>query len=91
MLTAISLSKVLVRFLRKPFFFFFFKSNYRDSHILPSWTVWCMLGVFLLPAFTCLGHESLNVRIFRVHAMECMCAQTRPRFRVRLGLGLVAV
>ena len=21
-----------------------------------------------------------NVRIFRVHAMKCMCAQTRPRF-----------
>ena len=31
----------------------FFKSNYRGSHI-PSL---CMLGVFLLPEFTCLGHE----------------------------------
>ena len=34
---------------------------------------WCMLGVLLLPAFTCLGHECL-------HVMECMCAQTRPWF-----------
>ena len=22
----------------------------------------------------------MNVRIFGVHALECMCAQTRPRF-----------
>ena len=34
-----------------------------------------MLGVFLLPTFTRLGHECLGLR-----AMKCMCAQTRPRF-----------
>ena len=33
---------------------------------------WCMLVVFLLPAF------------FRVRAMECMFAQTRPRFILSL-------
>ena len=38
---------------------------------------WCVLGVFLLPVFTRLGQ---NVRIFRVRAMKCTCAQTRPRF-----------
>ena len=29
---------------------------------------WCMLGVFLL-----------DVRMFGVRVMECICAQTRPR------------
>ena len=38
---------------------------------------WCVLGVFLLTAFTRLGHD---VRIFWVRAMKCMRAQTRPRF-----------
>ena len=36
---------------------------------------WCMQGVFLLQAFTRLGHECQDVDV-----MECMCAQTRPRF-----------
>ena len=39
---------------------------------------WCMLGVFLL------WHspiEDMNV-IFRVCAIECMCAQARPRFKL---------
>ena len=49
-----------------------------------------MLGVFLLPAFTRLGHD---VRTFEVCAMESMCAQTRPWFilsskRVFLGNGV---
>ena len=38
---------------------------------------WCMLGVFLLPAFIRLGHERQDLLS---SAMECMCAQTRPRF-----------
>ena len=38
---------------------------------------WCMLGVFLLPAFTHLGHECQDLW---VHTKECMCAQTTPRF-----------
>ena len=38
---------------------------------------WCMLGVFLVLASTHLWHEC---QIFWVCAMECMCAQTRPRF-----------
>ena len=38
---------------------------------------WCVLGVFLLPAFTRLGHERQDLW---VRAMKCMCAQTRPRF-----------
>ena len=37
---------------------------------------WCILSVFLLPAFTRLGHERQD--FFLVHAMERMCAQTRP-------------
>ena len=40
---------------------------------------WCMLGVFLWSAFTRLG---LNVRIFWICAVECVCAQTRPWFIV---------
>ena len=35
---------------------------------------WCMLDVFLLPAFTRLGHECHHL------LSPCMCAQTRPRF-----------
>ena len=35
---------------------------------------WCVLGVFLLPAFTCLAHERQDL------LSPCMCAQTRPRF-----------
>ena len=38
---------------------------------------WCMLGVLLLPAFTCLGHDCQD---FLSPLMECMCAQTTPRF-----------
>ena len=38
---------------------------------------WCVLGVFLLPAFTRLGHKRQDLL---VRAMKCMCAQTRPRF-----------
>ena len=38
---------------------------------------WCMLSVFLLLAFTHLGHEYQDLF---VHAMECMCAQTKPWF-----------
>ena len=34
---------------------------------------WCVLDVFLLPAFT-------RLRIFWVRVMKCMYAQTRPRF-----------
>ena len=37
---------------------------------------WCVLGVFLLPAFTRLGHERQDL----LSPMKCMCAQTRPRF-----------
>ena len=37
---------------------------------------WCVLGVFLLLAFTRLGHE----RQHQKRAMKCMCAKTRPRF-----------
>ena len=37
---------------------------------------WCMLGMFLLPAFTRLGHECQDLW---VRAMECMSAQTRTR------------
>ena len=37
-----------------------------------------MLDVFLLPAFARLGHECQD--LLKVHAIECMCAQTRPRF-----------
>ena len=29
----------------------------------------------------------MNVRIFRVRAMECMCAKTRPRFILSLKRG----
>ena len=36
-----------------------------------------MLGVFLLLAFTRQGHECQDLLS---PAMECMCAQTRPRF-----------
>ena len=36
-----------------------------------------MLSVFLLLAFTCLGHECQD--LFE-SAMECMCTQTRPGF-----------
>ena len=39
---------------------------------------WCMLDVFLLPAFTRLGHECHN--LLSPECMECMCAQTRPWF-----------
>ena len=35
---------------------------------------WCVLGVFLLPAFTRLGHERQDL------LSPCMCAQTRPQF-----------
>ena len=38
---------------------------------------WCVLGVFLLPAFT---RQDMNVRIFWARAMKCMCAQTWPWF-----------
>ena len=38
---------------------------------------WCVLGVFLLPAFTRLGHERQDLLS---PAMKCMYAQTRPRF-----------
>ena len=39
---------------------------------------WCVLGVFLLPAFTGLGHERQD--LLSPCDMKCMCAQTRPRF-----------
>ena len=35
-----------------------------------------MLGVFVLSAFTCLGHECQDC----VYALECMCTQTGPQF-----------
>ena len=52
---------------------------------------WSLLGVFLLLAFTHLGHEcqdllspcnGMHVRTHKtsVCTMECMCAQTRPQF-----------
>ena len=37
----------------------------------------CMLGVFLLLAFTCLGHECQDLLSL---CDGSMCAQTRPRF-----------
>ena len=37
---------------------------------------WCMLGVFLLPAFTHLGHEGQDF----LSPCDGMCAQIRPRF-----------
>ena len=37
---------------------------------------WCVLGVFLLPAFTCLGHERQDL----LSPCDGMYAQTRPRF-----------
>ena len=37
----------------------------------------CMLGVFMLPAFTRVGHECQDLWVC---AMECICAKTRPRF-----------
>ena len=42
---------------------------------------WCMLGVFLLPAFTCLGHAC--------NGMHVLYAQTGPRFiiLIRKSLG----
>ena len=42
---------------------------------------WCMLGVFLLLAFTHLEHECQD---HWVHGMECMCALTRPLFVLSL-------
>ena len=45
---------------------------------------WCMLGVFLLQAFTFLGHERQDLWVC---AMECMCAQTRPQFSVHTLIG----
>ena len=39
---------------------------------------WCVLGVFLSPAFTRLGHERQNL-LSPCDGM-CVCAQTRPRF-----------
>ena len=45
---------------------------------------WCMLGVCLLLAFTCLGYECPDLLSqcdeMYVCVMTCMCAQTRPRF-----------
>ena len=38
---------------------------------------WCVLRVFLLPAFTRLGHERQDLLS---PCDECMCAQTSPRF-----------
>ena len=37
---------------------------------------WCMLGVFLLLAFTRQGHECQHL----LSVLKCMCAQTRPQF-----------
>ena len=37
---------------------------------------WCLVGAFLLLAFTRPGHERQDLW---VHAMKCVCAQTRPR------------
>ena len=56
------------------FFFFFF--NPTIEVVTVCLHGWCMLGVFLLPAFTCLGHECQDL----LSAMACMCAQTRPWF-----------
>ena len=55
---------------------FFQKSNHRGSHILSLWMVHVRC-VFLLPAFTCLGHEC---QYLWVRVRECMCAQRRPWF-----------
>ena len=56
-----------VRFLRMwPFF------NPTNKVVTFRLCGWCVLGVFLL--------LDMNVRIFWVRAMKCMCAQTRPRF-----------
>ena len=44
---------------------------------------WCMLGVFF-----CCQHSpvmDMDVRIFWVRAMKCMCAQTRPQFILSLN------
>ena len=59
-----------------PFFFFFF--FYPTVEVVTfHLRGWCVLSVFMLPAFTHLGHESQDLW---VHLVECMCAQTRPRF-----------
>ena len=61
-----------VRFLRMcPFF------NPTIKVVTFRFRRWCVLGVFLLPAFTRLGHERQDLLS---PCDECMCAQTRPRF-----------
>ena len=54
---------------------------------------WCVLGVFLLPGFTHLGHERQDLLSPCNEMRVCVCTQTRPRFilsseRVFLGNGV---
>ena len=62
------------------FFFIFFFFTPTIEVVTFHLRGWCMLGVFLSPAFTRLGHEMMNVRVFWVRLMEYMYAQTRPWF-----------
>ena len=61
------------------FFFFFF--NPTIEGVTFRLRGWCVLGVFLLQAFTRLGHERQDL-LSPCDEMHVMCAQTRPRFRL---------
>ena len=56
------------------FFFFFFFLNQTIEVVTFRIRGWCMLGVFLLSAFTRLGHERQDLPSL------CDGAQTSPRF-----------
>ena len=47
----------------------------------------CMLGAFLLPAFTCIGYER-NDLLSLCDGTQHMCAQTRPLFVLSSESGL---
>ena len=53
---------LMVRFLHRRPFFFNPTIEVVTFHLLG----WCMLGVSLLQAFTCLGHECWNACVHRV-------------------------
>ena len=58
------------------FLFFFSRSNHRVSHILSlDGACWVCFYCQHSPV------QDINVRIFWVCAMECMCALTRPQFK----------
>ena len=54
-------------------FFFFFFLNPTIEVVTSCLHGWCMLGVFLLSAFTHLGHKCHDLDFVR---WKCMCAQT---------------